>query len=146
LTGHAFIAYEDFYTGNRAKETCGVIAAHLGFDWSLECRLSSFKELGRARLRRRAAADAGRSDLVIVSGRGTGLPDGVRQWIELWLARGRKPMSLVAMFACPEDCAWPAGLAGACLASVAERPSAINAPCVASSAKWASRTIRSAAE
>lgn len=101
LSVGVFIAYEDVAAGKRAKETCDVLAESLGSEWRIETQLASFKALSMTSLRRVAAVEASKADIIVISCNGTQFPPGVKGWIRSWLAHGGRPMAIVALFSCP---------------------------------------------
>jgi hypothetical protein len=103
LTLGVFIAYEDMAAGKRAKETCDVLGENLGVDWKLETDLASFKSLSVPKLRRIAAVEAAKANILIIACQDGQLPPGVKQWARMMLSQGIGPMALVALLSVGRD-------------------------------------------
>lgn len=113
-------AYEDFETGKQAKKTCDFLAEHLGDECGINNQMWKFEVLAVTKLREMAANDAAAADIIFISARGTNpLPEEVKNWIELWLAKETSAIALVALFAEPDLCG--GNPARAYLAEVARR-------------------------
>jgi hypothetical protein len=93
------IAYEDFETGKRAKETCDFIVEHLGRDCRFANQMWNFHVLNIPQVRQAAVQDALQADLIVLASHGAReLPRGVQDWLEAWLAAGARPLALVGLF------------------------------------------------
>jgi hypothetical protein len=100
LSLNVFIAYEDLSAGKRAKETCDLMSANLGADWQIETQLVSFKALSIPKLRRIAAIEAAKADIVVISCNDSRLPFGLTDWLESLLRGDHRAMAMVALFSC----------------------------------------------
>lgn len=98
-TFNVVIAYEDFDTGKRAKETYDFLAHNLGRDCALNNEMWKFDVLRIPKLREIAVKDAAQADIIIVSSHGgSELPSDVKLWVESWLKQPLKALALVALF------------------------------------------------
>jgi hypothetical protein len=97
----AIVVCEEPATAPRA---CALLS-RVGRDAAVEGRLIyswwTFGVLASASLRQLAASEAAAADIVIIATReGPGLPESVKNWINLWLATGEyhhRPRALVAL-------------------------------------------------
>jgi hypothetical protein len=116
------IAYEDFETGKRAKETLDLLAHHLGSACHLANQMWKFEVLTIPKLREIALRDAAQADIVIVSCHGNDLPDHVKNWIEAGLEQSANLLALVGLVDDPSDASpIPSASARKYLATVARR-------------------------
>ena len=99
------IVYEDFETGKNARRTYDFLAEQLGKDCRFATQMWKFDVLGIPKLREMAAKDASAADIVIVAYHGgTGLPQDVKAWLQMWSDPDRHPLALVALYRCdPSD-------------------------------------------
>jgi hypothetical protein len=121
LSVGVFIAYEDVAAGKRAKETCDILGENLGEDWRIRTELANLKSLNIPRLRRIAAVEASKANIIFISCNDGPLASSVKQWIRMVVSRGAGPMSLVALFSCPRHEASHAIQAEDYLAAIAKR-------------------------
>jgi len=93
-----FLAYEDLLTGLRAKRVLDHVLESTGDRLAHHLQLLRFDLLQYPELHYWAAREAGLSDVVILSTHGAReLPEGVKNWLELWLCRkSDRPAALVA--------------------------------------------------
>ena len=103
LTLKVFVAYEDIAAGKRAKETCDALAGNLGRDWKIKNQIVSFKMMNVPEWLCAAAVEAALADVIIVACSGNKLPRSAKDWVELWMCRDTRAMSLVALFECPTE-------------------------------------------
>lgn len=93
------IAYEDFTTGQQAKQTLDRMAGHLGSGWHCVKQMWKFDVLELPKLRELAVDDAVLADIIVVAAQPAHeLPPGVRSWIEMWLGKHSQSVALVALF------------------------------------------------
>ncbi len=79
-------ACEDFSSTARTDEFCRGLSADLGRNCQVERQTWFFSQLGVRELRAIAAGEAALAHLIIISVHYFDtLPDGVKDWIELWL-------------------------------------------------------------
>ena len=85
---HAVMAYEDFITGERAREAWAHLLHSLKAKYSPGLRMWNFNVLRITELRNIAATDAAEADMILIATRGAGeLPREVKAWIDGWLAQ-----------------------------------------------------------
>jgi hypothetical protein len=106
-TLNVVVAYEDFLTGKKAKETCDFLAENLGTTCQVNNQMWKFDVLSILKLRDMAVNDALQADIVMVSCHGGDeLPEAVREWLRAWLERAPEAIALVGLFDCtPEQSA-----------------------------------------
>jgi hypothetical protein len=121
LSLNVFIAYQDLASGKRAKETCDLMSANLGPDWQIETQLASFKALSIPKLRRAAAAEAAKADVVVISCNDSGLPFVLTDWLESLLGGDRRAMAIVVLFSCQRPTSGCATTAEISLADIARQ-------------------------
>ena len=118
-TFNILIAYEDFETGKRAKQTYDLLVENVGKDCGFTNQIWKFDVLSIPKLREVAGQDAKMSDIIIISSHGRHLPLQVKAWIESWADDVTRPMAFVALFDEPDNEA--AEQVNAYLADVAKR-------------------------
>jgi hypothetical protein len=93
------VAYEDTATRDRAISVCDGIFAQLGPQTDCEISWWRFSYLRDPALAAQAATAAAQAGLILFSTHaGAGLPQHVRDWIELWVARkSTQPSALAAL-------------------------------------------------
>ena len=93
-------AYEDSSTGGRAEEFCKDLSRNHVPKADLTKEMWLFNELRLPQLRTIAAREAANADLIIISvHHAASLPEEVKSWIDLWLARKpQRPPLLLALF------------------------------------------------
>jgi hypothetical protein len=121
LSVGVFIVYEDIAAGKRAKETCDILAENLGVDWKLRTQVANLKSFKIPRLRRVAAVEASKANIIVISSHDGPMCPGVKQWIRMVVSRGTGPMALVSLFSCPRREARFATEQEAFLADMAKR-------------------------
>jgi hypothetical protein len=78
--------FEDSVTGMRVKEFCQGLSRNLGEQCQIVEHVWLFNTLRLRELQEIAAEEASASDLVVLSvHQAEGLPDDVKNWIDLWL-------------------------------------------------------------
>lgn len=94
------MVYEDFDTGAKAKQVFDYIVGHMGSDCEFFSSLWPLGMLDRDQCATRAASQAARADMVILSLHGDGRPaDELQTWIESWIhAETERSRALVALF------------------------------------------------
>jgi hypothetical protein len=100
------IAYEDFETGIHARRTYDFLVCNLEDGRGFSHQMWKFDVLRIPELREIAARDAAAADLIIISCQGASdLPDSVKEWNELWLAKQGRSVGLVLLFDTARDAA-----------------------------------------
>lgn len=80
--------FEDFATGVCAKSTMDRVIENLESHFPFEIKFWRFDLLELLHFREMAATEAADADMVIVSAHGgPQIPDGVKNWLQLWLNR-----------------------------------------------------------
>ena len=80
--------FEDFATGVRAKSTMDRVIENLESHFPFEIKFWRFDLLELLHFREMAATEVADADMVIVSAHGgPQIPDGVKNWLQLWLNR-----------------------------------------------------------
>jgi hypothetical protein len=93
------MVYEDLSTGLRARQAFEQLAQQLEFDTDFRLDLWKFDLLREPTLLERAASEAAKSDIVILSAHGQHeLPRTTHMWLEQWLERrSGQPCALVIL-------------------------------------------------
>ena len=91
-TFNAVMAYEDANTAERAKEAWDhLVSTSLRGSYDPGLRLWKFEVLRTPEMRDVAVKDAAQADMILIATRGAGeLPEGVKAWIDGWLAQKRQ--------------------------------------------------------
>ena len=97
--------FEDSVTGMRVKEFCQGLSRNLGEQCQIVEHVWLFNTLRLRELQEIAAEEASASDLVVISVHQTeGLPDDVKNWIDLWLRqKGSRHAVLLALLDPPYE-------------------------------------------
>ena len=105
---NAVMAYQDFSTGERAREVWAHLTPVLKCHYRPTLRMWNFEVLRISDLRNVASTDAAGADMILIATRGAGeLPEEVKDWIDGWLAqKAEEPDDesvLGLLFDAPED-------------------------------------------
>jgi hypothetical protein len=93
------IAYEDFDTGKRAKETYDFLVSNLGQECRFANQMWKFDVLGIPKLGEMAAKDAVSADIISISCHAThDLSPEVKAWINSWVQCRSNAIALVGLF------------------------------------------------
>jgi hypothetical protein len=97
--------FEDSVTGMRVKEFCQGLSRNLGEQCQIVEHVWLFNTLRLRELQEIAAEEASASDLVVISvHQAEGLPDDVKNWIDLWLRqKGSRHAVLLALLDPPYE-------------------------------------------
>jgi len=93
------LAYEDFSTGLRARQSFEKVARQLELNAAFKVNLWRFDLLREPGLLERATTEAANADIVFLSAHGRGeLPGMAKLWLEHWFERrGAEPCALVVL-------------------------------------------------
>jgi hypothetical protein len=117
------VAFDDCLARRKATQIYSNLVKQFGEDFVFESDWRPFDDLRRPDVAEQAARMAGRADLVmVVAAARDELPDHIKLWIEMWLARkGDQETALVAMIGVPEKQPRPVTPAHAYLERVAQQ-------------------------
>ena len=98
------VVFDDLAARQKAVQVYSRILRHFGDDFDFECNLWPFDELGPHGRGQEAAGVAASADMIVFASTNETLPDAIKLWIEMWLAKkGSQETSVVAMIGTPNS-------------------------------------------
>jgi len=96
------VAFDDHTARQKAVQVYSRLLRHFGDDFDFDCNMWPFDELGANGHGLEAARVAASADMIVFASTNETLPDAIKLWIEMWLAKkGSQETSVVAMIGTP---------------------------------------------